>query len=42
MPEHTILSYFCQISDSTTSYGSGAVPNEKLLGGIRYKNAKIY
>ena len=29
-------SYFCQISDSTTSYGSysGAVPNEKkLLGG---------
>lgn len=27
-------SYFCQISDSTTSYGSysGAVPNEKLLG----------
>jgi deoxyhypusine synthase len=26
--------YFCQISDSTTSYGSysGAVPNEKLLG----------
>ena len=25
-------SYFCQISDSTTSYGSysGAVPNEKI------------
>jgi deoxyhypusine synthase len=31
-------SYFCQISDSTTSYGSysGAVPNEKLLGVARY------
>ena len=28
-------SYFCQISDSTTSYGSysGAVPNEKITGG---------
>ncbi len=27
-----LWSYFCQISDSTTSYGSysGAVPNEKL------------
>ncbi len=27
--------YFCQISDSTTSYGSysGAVPNEKITGG---------
>jgi deoxyhypusine synthase len=26
-------SYFCQISDSTTSYGSysGAVPNEKIM-----------
>jgi deoxyhypusine synthase len=33
MPD-TFWSYFCQISDSTTSYGSysGAVPNEKLLG----------
>ena len=29
------LSYFCQISDSTTSYGSysGAVPNEKITWG---------
>ena len=27
-----LWSYFCQISDSTTSYGSysGAVPNEKI------------
>ena len=27
-----VWSYFCQISDSTTSYGSysGAVPNEKI------------
>ena len=29
------ISYFCQISDSTTSYGSysGAVPNEKITWG---------
>jgi deoxyhypusine synthase len=28
-------SYFCQISDSTTSYGSysGAIPNEKITWG---------
>ena len=28
-------SYFCQVSDSTTSYGSysGAVPNEKITWG---------
>src|SRR5207244_1849814 len=28
----TAVGYFCQISDSTTSYGSysGAVPNEKI------------
>jgi deoxyhypusine synthase len=27
--------YFCQISDSTTSYGSysGAIPNEKITWG---------
>jgi deoxyhypusine synthase len=27
--------YFCQVSDSTTSYGSysGAVPNEKITWG---------
>jgi deoxyhypusine synthase len=32
MPE---WAYFCQISDSTTSYGSysGAVPNEKITWG---------
>jgi len=31
-PETQLWSYFCQISDSTTSYGSysGAVPNEKI------------
>jgi len=31
-PETPLWSYFCQISDSTTSYGSysGAVPNEKI------------
>ena len=30
--EHGFWGYFCQISDSTTSYGSysGAVPNEKI------------
>ena len=32
--------YFCQISDSTTSYGSysGAVPNEKITWGKLDKN----
>jgi deoxyhypusine synthase len=32
MPDAKLWSYFCQISDSTTSYGSysGAVPNEKI------------
>jgi deoxyhypusine synthase len=31
----SLWSYFCQISDSTTSYGSysGAVPNEKITWG---------
>ena len=35
MEEVPYLSYFCQISDSTTSYGSysGAVPNEKITWG---------
>jgi deoxyhypusine synthase len=30
-----LWAYFCQISDSTTSYGSysGAVPNEKITWG---------
>jgi len=33
--ETKLWSYFCQISDSTTSYGSysGAVPNEKITWG---------
>ena len=33
--ETPFWSYFCQISDSTTSYGSysGAVPNEKITWG---------
>jgi hypothetical protein len=39
----TLWSYFCQISDSTTSYGSysGAVPNEKITWGkldIKHQN----
>jgi deoxyhypusine synthase len=35
MPTIPFWSYFCQISDSTTSYGSysGAVPNEKITWG---------
>lgn len=34
-PNTPFWSYFCQISDSTTSYGSysGAVPNEKITWG---------
>ena len=30
-----LWNYFCQVSDSTTSYGSysGAVPNEKITWG---------
>lgn len=37
-------SYFCQISDSTTSYGSysGATPNEKITWGKLDKNSKRY
>jgi deoxyhypusine synthase len=33
--ETRVWGYFCQISDSTTSYGSysGAVPNEKITWG---------
>ncbi len=36
-----LWSWFCQISDSTTSYGSysGAVPNEKITWGKLAKNA---
>jgi Deoxyhypusine synthase len=35
MTEIPVWGYFCQISDSTTSYGSysGAVPNEKITWG---------
>ncbi len=35
LKEVPLWSYFCQISDSTTSYGSysGAVPNEKITWG---------
>jgi len=34
-PEVPLWGYFCQISDSTTSYGSysGAIPNEKITWG---------
>jgi len=37
-------SYFCQISDSTTSYGSysGAVPNEKITWGKLDRHSKSY
>lgn len=35
MPDVPVWGYFCQISDSTTSYGSysGAIPNEKITWG---------
>ncbi len=35
MTDIKVWSYFCQISDSTTSYGSysGAIPNEKITWG---------
>jgi deoxyhypusine synthase len=35
LPDVALWGYFCQISDSTTSYGSysGAVPNEKITWG---------
>ncbi|MEM7109349.1 MAG: deoxyhypusine synthase family protein, partial [Bacteroidota bacterium] len=37
-------SYFCQISDSTTSYGSysGAIPNEKITWGKLDVNTPKY
>jgi deoxyhypusine synthase len=40
---NTFWSYFCQISDSTTSYGSysGAVPNEKTWGKLDIKTPKF-
>ena len=33
--DRPLWAYFCQVSDSTTSYGSysGAVPNEKITWG---------
>jgi hypothetical protein len=36
--------YFCQISDSTTSYGSysGAVPNEKITWGKLGRDAQVH
>lgn len=39
-----LWSYFCQISDSTTSYGSysGAVPNEKITWGKLSKDTPRY
>ena len=43
--EHVPLwAYFCQISDSTTSYGSysGAVPNEKITWGKLGENTPKY
>jgi deoxyhypusine synthase len=35
LPDIRLWGYFCQVSDSTTSYGSysGAVPNEKITWG---------
>jgi deoxyhypusine synthase len=42
--EVPLWSYFCQISDSTTSYGSysGAVPNEKITWGKLGKNTPSF
>lgn len=42
--EVPLWSYFCQISDSTTSYGSysGAVPNEKITWGKLGKDTPSY
>ena len=39
-----LWAYFCQISDSTTSYGSysGATPNEKITWGKLSKNTPMY
>jgi deoxyhypusine synthase len=39
-----LWAYFCQISDSTTSYGSysGAVPNEKITWGKLGKDTPSY
>lgn len=44
MPDIPLWAYFCQISDSTTSYGSysGAVPNEKITWGKLGKETPKY
>lgn len=44
MKDIPFWSYFCQISDSTTSYGSysGAVPNEKITWGKLSHNTPRY
>ncbi len=44
MTDTPFWSYFCQISDSTTSYGSysGAVPNEKITWGKLDKDTPKY
>lgn len=43
-PDVPLWGYFCQISDSTTSYGSysGAVPNEKITWGKLGKDTPKY
>lgn len=42
--EVSFWAYFCQISDSTTSYGSysGAVPNEKISWGKLHKTSPSF
>ena len=45
LPDTPRWGYFCQISDSTTSYGSysGAVPNEKITWGkLRRRHAEVH
>ncbi len=44
MPQVPLWSYFCQISDSTTSYGgfSGATPNEKITWGKIGKDTPMF
>jgi deoxyhypusine synthase len=43
-PPVPLWSYFCQISDSTTSYGSfsGATPNEKITWGKLKKDTPMF
>ena len=43
-PDVPLWGYFCQISDSTTSYGSysGAVPNEKITWGKLHTDTPKY